>query len=121
MKFTTVMFMIYSHHEINVIVKLHNQCWSKSQRMIHEYRLYTGETQHNLRTMKCVCHIRYFLVSVAYKQYKTKQFISLGPEKTACEVRYLVISDLFISSFHYSAILNICNANYTTTFQLLAR
>ena len=52
-----------------------------------------------LGTMK-VCYIRYFVTSVVYKQYQTKQFISLGQEKTVCYIRYFVISDLFISSFH---------------------
>ena len=45
-------------------------------------------------------YIRYFVRSVVYKQYKTKQFISLGLEKTVCYIRYFVISDLFILSFY---------------------
>ena len=47
-----------------------------------------------------VCYIRYLVISVVNKQYKTKESILLGPEKTVCYIRYFVISDLFISSFH---------------------
>ena len=42
----------------------------------------------------------YFVISVVNKQYKTKEIHSLGPEKLVCYIRYFVISDLFISSFH---------------------
>ena len=49
-----------------------------------------------------VCYIRYFVISVVKKQYKTKQINSLGPEKIVCYIRYFVISDLVISSFHCS-------------------
>ena len=31
-----------------------------------------------------VCYIRYFVISVANKQYKTKEINSLGPEKFVC-------------------------------------
>ena len=49
-----------------------------------------------------VCFIRYFVVSLVNKQYKTKEINSLGPEKLVCYIRYFCytcISDLFISSF----------------------
>ena len=41
-----------------------------------------------------------FVISVVKKQYKTKEINSLGQEKLVCYIRYFVISDLFISSFH---------------------
>ena len=47
-----------------------------------------------------VCYIRYFVISVANKQYKTKEINSLGPEKLVCYIRYFDISDLFTLSFH---------------------
>jgi len=50
-------------------------------------------------------YIRYFVISVANKQYKTKETNSLGPENSACYIRHFFISDLFISSFH--CIMNI--------------
>ena len=43
-----------------------------------------------------------FVISVVNKQYKTKEINSLGPENCLCYIRYFVISDLFISSFHCS-------------------
>ena len=49
---------------------------------------------------KFALYIRYVVISVANKQYKTKEINSLGPEKLVCYIRYFVISDLFISSFH---------------------
>ena len=45
-------------------------------------------------------YIRYLVISVVNKQYKTKQIMLLGPKKTVCYIRYFFISDLFISSFH---------------------
>ena len=47
----------------------------------------TVETQKMTRsfgTEKCCCYIRYFVISVVNKQYKTKQINSLGPEKLVC-------------------------------------
>ena len=32
-----------------------------------------------------------FIISVVNKQYKTKEFILLGPEKLVCYIRYFVI------------------------------
>ena len=40
-----------------------------------------------------------------------KEINSLGPEKLVCYIRYFVISDLFISSFH-------CIRNYSLYFSL---
>ena len=41
------------------------------------------------------------VISLVNKQfYKTKEISSLGPEKLVCYIRYSVISDLFILSFH---------------------
>ena len=54
----------------------------------------------SLGPRNCVCYIRYFVISVVNKQYKTKEINSVGPEKFVCYIRYFVISDLFISSFH---------------------
>ena len=47
-----------------------------------------------------VCYIRYFVISVVNKQYKTKEINSLGLEKLVCYIRYFVISNLFIWSSH---------------------
>ena len=58
---------------------------------------YTGKNQYNVivGTMKfCLLYQIFCYISVVYKQ-----FISLGPEKTVCYIRYLVISDLLILSF----------------------
>ena len=64
----------------------------------------TVETRYNetLGPRNVVCYIRYFVISVVNKQYKTKEINSLGPEKLVCYIGYFVISDLFISSFHCS-------------------
>ena len=50
-----------------------------------------------------------YLISVVNKQYRTKEFISLGQEKTGCYIRYFVISDLFITSFHCTSLLFLDN------------
>ena len=61
----------------------------------------TVETWYNeVLWTKNVCYIRYFVISVVNKQYKTKEINSLGPKKLVCYIRYFVISDLCISSFH---------------------
>ena len=39
--------------------------------------------------MKFLFVISDILLSVVYKQYETKQFISLGPEKTVCYISIL--------------------------------
>ena len=51
------------------------------------------ETQYNKipGTEKFVCHIRYFVVSVFNKQYKTKEINSLGLDKLLCYIRSLYI------------------------------
>ena len=54
----------------------------------------------SLGPRKFALYIRYFVISVANKQYKTKEMNSLGPEKLAWSIRYFIISDLFTSSFH---------------------
>ena len=41
-----------------------------------------------------------FVISVVNKQYKTQEINSLGLEKLVRYIRYFVISDLFILSFH---------------------
>ena len=48
----------------------------------------------------------YFVISVVNKQYKTKEIISLGPEKLVCYIRYFVISirPLYIEFPLYSKI-----------------
>ena len=56
----------------------------------------------SLGPRKFALYVRYFVISVANKQYKTKEINSLGPKKWACYIRYFVISDLFISRFHCS-------------------
>ena len=64
--------------------------------------------QQNYLVITGFCYIRplynevplYFVISVVNKQYKTKEINSLGLEKLVCYIRYFVISDLFISSFH---------------------
>ena len=48
------------------------------------------------------CYIRYFVISVVNKQYKTKQFNSLVHGKIVCNIRYFATSDQFISSFQYT-------------------
>ena len=67
-----------------------------------------------------VCYIRYFVISLVNKQYKTKEINSLGPEKLVCYIRNCVISDLFISSFHcipeYSRIIQ-NTPEYSRIFQ----
>ena len=64
--------------------------------------------QQNYLVITGFCYIRplynevplYFVISVVNKQYKTKEINSLALEKLVCYIRYFVISDLFISSFH---------------------
>ena len=63
----------------------------------------------------CLLYIRYLVISVVNKQYKAKEFISLGLEKTVCYIRYFVISDLFISSFH----CNLIEILIEVTFELI--
>ena len=57
-------------------------------------------------------NIRYFMISVVNKQYKTKEINSLGPKELVCFIRYFVISHLFISSFHCK--FSHDNANFCT-------
>ena len=49
---------------------------------------------------KFALYIRYFVISVANKQYKTNEISLLGLEKLVCYIRYFVISDFFILIFH---------------------
>ena len=53
----------------------------------------TGKTQYNeiLGTRKFCLLYQISCLSVVYKQYKTKEIISLGLEKTVCYIRYFVI------------------------------
>ena len=62
----------------------------------------TGKTQYNevLGTITFCLLYQIFCYIIIFKQCKTKQIVSLGPEKTVCYIRYFVISNLFISSFH---------------------
>ena len=56
---------------------------------------------------------------VVYTQYKTKQLISLGPEKNSLLYQvFCWISDLFISSFHGSENCNLW-LNLICALQLL--
>ena len=66
--------------------------------------MYTVETQYNeiLGTEKFCLLYQIFCYISSQKHYKTKKMYSLGLEKLVCYIRYCVISDLFISSFHCS-------------------
>ena len=77
-----VSFLIYSHLHVNIHV---------------QWKLIITRS---LGPQNFVCYIRYFVILVVNKQYKTKEINSMGPEKLVCYIRYFVISDLFISSFH---------------------
>ena len=52
-----------------------------------------GGTTWSLGPGNFVCYIRYLVISAVNKQYKTKQIISVGWEKTVCYIRF---SNLFI-------------------------
>ena len=57
----------------------------------------TVETQYlrtrSLGPINFVCYImRYFVISVVNKQYKTEEIYSLGPEKLVRYIRYFVIN-----------------------------
>ena len=39
---------------------------------------------HNIVLFLYLCYIRYVVISVVTKQYKTKEINSLGPEKLVC-------------------------------------
>ena len=82
-------------------------CISKSDIIFHSLIQWKLSITRSLGPRNFVCYIRYFVISVVNKQYKTKQIDSLGPEKIVCYIRYLVIADVFISSFH--CILKIVN------------
>ena len=80
---------------------------SAAARVILQWKL---SITRSLGPRKCV-YFRYFVISVVNKQYKTKEINSLGPEKLVCYIRYFVISDLFISSFHCNKIAFISQIN----------
>ena len=58
----------------------------------------------SLGSINFACYVRCFVMSVVKNKKKTKKIYSLGPERLVCYircfVRSMVISDLFIWSFH---------------------
>ena len=76
----------------------------------------TGETRYITRSVGSWDQAILFVISdiFLYQLSKKKEIISLGPEKTVCYIRYFVISDLFISSFHY-----IGDCNMTSDIKVL--
>ena len=66
----------------------------------------------------CLLYIRYFVISLVKKQFKTKKIYSLGPEKLVCYISGILLSDLFISSFHW--ISKLCLGSYSS-FYLIDR
>ena len=79
---TTALIVLQSHLHVNPSHKTHIQ-WK------------LGITR-SLGPIDFVWYIRYFVISVVNKQYKTKEINSLGPEKLVCYVRYVVISGILL-------------------------
>ena len=92
-----------NHYSKYIVINYEKQIFM----LVQEFKILKNFIQWKLCIMRFLgwrnfvcCYIRYLVISVVNKQYKTKEINSLGPEKLVCYIRYFVISDLFISSFH---------------------